>query len=619
MAVVTITANNNRIEDCEADTGFANIGGGAGGAAEAPFAYQGSLLYNRKVTSSTGAGFEYVYSNDGGTALDMTTVDRRVWMVKATVSDYGGLDATDGLLVRIGTNGTNYYAYVIAGSDSPASNFSAYRDVGGLLVVPVDPNVNATYNDTVKDAGTPTITSIDYFGLVAAFATSSAKNENVGLDAIDIGAGLYCVGGTLTDPEGTYQSFADFDGNTVNNRFGYARNTDGGGLLGLGTWTIGANSGGAVATEFTDNDSVITWLDHLANVGFNGVEVNLGSISSVIVDGALHIGAGDTSNIDSRPDYTVVGTNNGTLTLQGTLRNFRNVSLGAGATVTGQIECKNLQTKGATVTGATILCDEATQVATHTDFTDTDVDDTDYIQSGAGHAIQIKTAGTYSLDNLRFSGFGSDGANDAAVYVSAASGTVTLNIVNGGDTPTFRTAGATVVINNTVTLKVTVRDAVSLSVIQGARVLLLAGNVGPENYQDSVTIVESLGTATVTHASHGYTTGDKVLIEGCTGSGQEDLNGIKTITVVTASTYTYFTSIGAGAATGAPIATTVLLDGDSDASGIVQDTGYGFLANQDVSGRVRKGTTSPFYKTSGLTGTITSAGYDVTSLLISDE
>ena len=53
----------------------------------------------------------------------------------------------------------------------------------------------------------------------------------------------------------------------------------------------------------------------------------------------------------------------------------------------------------------------------------------------------------------------------------------------------------------------------SLSVIQGARVLLLAGNVGPENYQDSVTIVESLGTATVTHASHGYTTGDKVLIE----------------------------------------------------------------------------------------------------------
>jgi hypothetical protein len=619
MAVVTVTSNNNRIEDCEVATGFANIGGGAGGAAEAPFAYQGNLLYNRKVTSATGAGFEYVYSNDGGTALDMTTTDRRVWMVKATVSDYGGLDATDGLLVRIGTNGTNYYAYVIAGSDSPASNFGAYRDVGGLLVVPVDPNVNATYNDTVKDAGTPTLTSIDYFGLVAAFTTSSAKNENVGLDAIDIGSGLYLVGGDGADPDATYQSFADFDGNTVNNRFGYARNTDGGGLLGLGTWILGANSGGAVATVLVDNDSVITWLDHLADVGFNGVEVNLGNATTAITDGALHIGAGNTTNIDSRPDYTIVGVNSGTLTLQGTLRNFRNVSLGTGATVTGQIECKNLQSKGATITGATILCDEATQVATHTDFAAADVDDTDYIQSGAGHAIEIKTAGTYSLDNLRFSGFGADGANDASVFVSAGSGTVTLNIVNGGDTPTFRTAGATVVINNTVTLKVTVKDAVSLAAIQNARVLLLAGDVGPENYQESVSIVESGGTATVTLASHGYATNDKVLIEGVTGTSQEDMNGIKEITGTTANTFTYFTTIGQGTATGTPIATTVLLDANTDASGVVQDTGYGFLSNQDVSGRVRKGTTSPFYKTSGLTGTITSAGYDVTSLLISDE
>jgi len=618
MAAVVVTAENLRVEDCEAATGFGNIGGGQGGAVEAPFAYQGSLLYNRKVTSATGAGFDYTYTTDGGTAIDMTATDRKVWMVKCMVSDYGGLDATDGVLVRIGSSSGNYYAYILAGSDSPATNFSAYRDIGGLLVVPVDPNENTAYNDTGKDAGSPTLTSINYFGYVCAFSNSTAKNENCGLDAIDVGSGLYLVGGDGATADATYQDFADFDGNTVGNRFGYARNADGGGLLGLGTWEIGANASGSAICEFTDNEAVITWLDHLAGVGFNATKVDLSTAGTVITDGSLQIGAGDSTNVDSRPDYLVVGST-GTLALSATLRNFRNISLTTGVTFTGDIQAKNFQQKGATITGATIRTDEATQVATLTDPGFTTLDSTSFIQSGVGHALEIKTAGTYSLDALTFDGYGTDGSNDAAIFVSASSGTVTLNIVNGGDTPTFRTAGATVVIANTVTLKVTVLDAVSLAAIQSARVLLLAGNTGQENFQESVSIVESLGTATVTLASHGYSTNDKVLIEGVTGTGQEDMNGIKEITGTTANTFTYFTTIGQGTATGAPIATTVLLDGNTDASGILQDTGYAFLSNQEVSGRVRKGTSSPYYKTSGLTGTIVSSGYDVTSLLISDE
>jgi len=137
----------------------------------------------------------------------MTAAGNETWMVKCMVSDYNGLDATDGVLVRIGSGTGDYYAFILAGSDSPTTNFSAYRAIGGLLVIPVDPNENATYNDTVKDAGTPSLTAVDYFALVAAFSSPSAKNENVGLDAIDIGTGLYLVGGDGGDADGVWQDF----------------------------------------------------------------------------------------------------------------------------------------------------------------------------------------------------------------------------------------------------------------------------------------------------------------------------------------------------------------------------------------------------------------------------
>lgn len=456
MAVVTVTADNNRVEDGEDATGFSNIGGGASGAAEAPFAYQGSNLFNRKVTSSTGAGFSYNPVTDGGSAVDMTASNRTTWMVKCMVSDYGGLDSTDGVIVRIGSDGSNYYAFVLAGSDSPAANFAAYRDIGGLLVIPVDPNENANYNDTGKDAGSPTLTAVDYFGYVCAFSSSSAKNENCGLDAIDIGSGLYLVGGDGADPDGTWQDFVDEDGNTTANRWGYARNADGGGILALGNLRIGTDDDStSTATVFNDVGAVITWLDHLAGAGFNVTTVDLGSASSTVTDGSLHIGAGDTTNTDSRPDYTVSGTA-GTGTFSHTLRNYRNVTYTSACTVTGDIQCADLTHGSATFTAPTIKCNSASGVAVCDDFSYSDASDINFIQTGSGHAVEETTPGTYDWDGHQDSGFGgtrgtnstaNSGANDALFYNNSG-GLVTLNPINGAQSPSVRNgAGATTTVN----------------------------------------------------------------------------------------------------------------------------------------------------------------------------
>lgn len=74
---------------------------------------------------------------------------------------------------------------------------------------------------------------------------------------------------------------------------------------------------------------------------------------------------------------------------------------------------------------------------------------------GGGHAIRITSPGTYVFDSNFFTGFGSDGTNNAAIF-NDSGGLVTLNIINGGDSPTYRNGtSATTVVNNSVTLSLT--------------------------------------------------------------------------------------------------------------------------------------------------------------------
>ncbi len=107
------------------------------------------------------------------------------------------------------------------------------------------------------------------------------------------------------------------------------------------------------------------------------------------------------------------------------------------------------------------------------------------------HAILIDTAGTYTFDNVFFD---QSGTND--IETTHTSGVVTINVTNGGTVPTVTVTGAgTVVVNNNVTLKITVTDT-SAVVISGARVEIKA--------------TETVGT---------ITTGDILLTGTTNGSG----------------------------------------------------------------------------------------------------
>lgn len=75
----------------------------------------------------------------------------------------------------------------------------------------------------------------------------------------------------------------------------------------------------------------------------------------------------------------------------------------------------------------------------------------DFIFS-SGHAIEITAAGTYAFVGNQFTGYGADETSDAAIFNNSG-GLVTINISDGGSTPTiFNGLEATTVINNNVSL-----------------------------------------------------------------------------------------------------------------------------------------------------------------------
>lgn len=227
-------------------------------------------------------------------------------------------------------------------------------------------------------------------------------------------------------------------------------------------------------------------------------------------------------------------------------------------------------------------------------------------------AILIDAAGTYAMRAITFANNGKD------LKTTHASGVVTYQILEGGDTPTTDQFGAgTIVIENNVAVKLTAIDAKTLVVIQSVRALLEADTGGDLPVAESVTITRVGATASVVHTAHGITSGQKVTIRGAV---QVEYNGVFVISNVTVNGYDYTVSgTPATPATGTITATGVLVEGLTNASGVVENATFPFTTNQPTTGTARKSTATPRYKAAPLTGSVTSSGYDQNTFLVRDD
>jgi hypothetical protein len=259
---------------------------------------------------------------------------------------------------------------------------------------------------------------------------------------------------------------------------------------------------------------------------------------------------------------------------------------------------------------------------------DGEMDDMTFVQGAAAHHAMTFGANIPASITIRgadFTGFSASADNDGSVFqFEDTTGTITLNLVgctnDGSGFTVDSRAGCTVnVVIDPVTTAVHVNDNLGVD-LQSARVYLAASDgTGDLPFEDVVTITRTGTTASVAHTAHGLANGQRIKILGITDK-TEDNNGSHVISNATTNAYDYTTTnSGSTSYTGTITATGVVIDGDTDVNGDINDSRT-FTQPQPVTGRVRKGSASPFFKNFPISGEVSATvGLTITVQMVSDE
>ncbi len=312
-----------------------------------------------------------------------------------------------------------------------------YPALGGWVPVWFD------ISRTPEVGGSANEAAINEIGVLIDIGDVGGNAQNLILDEI-----MYGTSGLRWDgASGDLQDFRDYEntnneGNLVN-------------LNGVDFVYSRLEIGSATATTFTDSDFTIIFpAQDLVSSTFMGLTFDLQNASTSI---SLSNGSVQNGNVSKLrdPNLDVSGTS-GSLTLTDmNFSGFRSGVLTSGVTISGgQYDFADITQGGADISDARILCRTGPGVALIDDADFTKLSGITFVRTGAGHAIEITSPGTYSLDALTFENFGADETTTAAIYNNSG-GAVTLNI-SGAASPTVRNGtGATTVVSNPATLSFT--------------------------------------------------------------------------------------------------------------------------------------------------------------------
>lgn len=612
MAAPTYGTDLTTVNLAESTTGWSAWGGGGAGLSASPdLALEGTNCVDKQITNAEKGQF-----HDNGSGYSPGTNDHFfIWLFCGTP---GLIDtkANRGMMAVIGSSTSAYVKFHLTGSD-------VFDNTEVAKCWPIR-YVNTASTGVRTLVGSPgTNPQVVGGGLKT---TASVKGANLGVDGMRLGTGFYITAGDATTP-GTFAGAASTDATSA---YGILQDLAGAFQL-QGRFVIGQNTSGTpTAARFEDSD---------ATVFFTDTEHSLTDFTQIIVDHASTV-----FNL-TRVTLQALGTNNpGRLVFNNASTvsaldacSFINMgisTLRAGVTATDCVwtGCDQITANGATMTGSVIsgyegAADSAALVWNTADDPNGDLDNSSFTKgTAATHAIEFGTSAPTSmtLTGIDFSGYNaSDDQNDSTLNFLRTSGTTTLNLVGCSGNISIKTTGTHTVnvVINPVTTKITVKDSATKAVVQNVWVYLEAANgTGPLPYQDASTGWSRSGTtATVTLTAHGLETGNKVLIEPNSGTADNSAYGIKTITVTGANTFTY-TMTDAGATTGVTVDITgVLISEATTALGVADDT-RSLSGNQPVQGWARKHTTSPYYKESPISATVSSTnGLDIDVLVILDE
>lgn len=361
-------------------------------------------------------------------------------------------------------DGTNRISFKMAGGDRRVFNHFEGPTEWQCLVLELDSTVLNTMNtDGLVTARAGSLNNLNTGAITqlgADFTTLSKAlggGINVAVDIIRVGNdGLRITGGTTGD-RGTFTEIALEDRSTTNQKAHGIIRELGTGVYGCqGPLNFG-NVGAAQESWFEDAGKVVSFENR--NISNNryyiNVEGNSGTTNSFVLRNTTVSSAGPWVGM------TFNSGNINTLELSGmTFSNLgnRDIIFSSLADSAGHQLLSSSFSACGPITAGTInisncsfsnqsgdyILNVSNGTSTFSDLTFSGG------SSGpnSGHAILIETPGEYDFDNFIFNNYGAAETITSAVYNNSG-GAVTINVLNGGNSPSIRNGtGATTTVNN---------------------------------------------------------------------------------------------------------------------------------------------------------------------------
>jgi|PlaIllAssembly_1097288.scaffolds.fasta_scaffold13254_6 hypothetical protein len=488
MAAASYSTDLTLISDAESTTGWAELTGHTGGGAaaqEGDYEIQGTYCVSQSTGTQTGTavGLQFDYGSNVSWATGDCVFAWQIFLAPGAIDSW----ANGGMRLGVGSSSGNMKYWKSMGND-----FGAYP-YGGWQNTAIDPTYTADYTE-----GTPVAGNYRVFASWPNIASAVSKGNPHGVDIIRKGRGkLIVTGGDVTNGYGTFPGMAAAN-DASSARWGLVQATRGS-YLWKGMMALGQD---ATAVDFRDaNRNVVIDDTPRTYAAFNRVEVR--HASSRVDFTAISMTALGTL---AKGQFEAIA--NATINLYAcTFTDMDTFVLQSNTTVNGSTfrRCGQITQGGASITGCVV--DKSTAAASILSNNPSAITNTAFTSDGSNHAIQITTAGTYSLTNLTYSGYAaSNGSTGNECIYNNSGGAVTLN-VSGGNTPTIRNGtGASTTVNSTVS--VTWQANVSLSGAE-IRVYDLDG-AGGTDYGTELAGVESHSSTTYTY---GGSQGNAVLLQ----------------------------------------------------------------------------------------------------------
>jgi hypothetical protein len=402
----------------------------------------GVVCVSRNPFSSSIRGIAYDRA-----LITVATDDAVFYWWKADVAAALDSFANFGVRLCAGSTLTDYRQYGVAGNDTYAK--------GGWRCTPID-----VTNAGDLDRGTPGTPNYDTFGIAFDLPGSGpSKGFPFKISMIRHGRSVDVTEGDSGDPATWAKLATHAEAGT--RRWGIVEETDtGADIAGIVNWGTAST-----AVYSRDSNRAITFRETFGHVVAEFTKLVFANASTDIEWNGITFTALDATNrgvieINST-DNPAVGLLSCVFTDLTRIEDGGSNTDYTGSTFVGVAD--QIVSNGGTFAACTfdspgVAVDESAFVYNETADPGTILAGSSFVKgANAHHAIELGLSSPTSvtLDGVSFSGFGAAAANDATIYVKRTSGTVTINLTNGADTPTIKTDGATVNIQQSVTLTFT--------------------------------------------------------------------------------------------------------------------------------------------------------------------